>query len=64
MPIKDPCKPRACDIQACLKAHNFQEDRCKHTIEALIECCRKWGNKSYVCNGVKVDQNDNKTPAK
>lgn len=55
---RDPCKPLACAIQACLNAHNFQEASCQEAIENLTECCRKWKGKSLVCSGMIVDSTE------
>ncbi|KAL1518308.1 hypothetical protein ABEB36_001950 [Hypothenemus hampei] len=56
MPKKDPCKSFACDIQACLKENNFQEPACQHAIEAMRNCCRKWKDRSYVCQGIDTSK--------
>ncbi|XP_073988391.1 cx9C motif-containing protein 4 [Rhodnius prolixus] len=60
MKPKDPCKVHACNIQKCLKEHNFQEDKCRNWIEYLRECCVVWGEKSTSCSGIdtsKVNKN-------
>ncbi|KAL1462712.1 hypothetical protein WDU94_014525 [Cyamophila willieti] len=49
----DPCKRHVCDLQKCLSAQNFQEDRCKHCFSHLGSCCQKFGDKSFVCSGMK-----------
>ncbi|XP_017778047.1 PREDICTED: cx9C motif-containing protein 4 [Nicrophorus vespilloides] len=48
---KDPCKPYACKIQACLKSNRYQEPDCQYAIEDMKNCCLKWREKSYVCGG-------------
>ncbi|CAG9855997.1 unnamed protein product [Phyllotreta striolata] len=52
---KDPCKPFACRIQVCLRENNFQESKCTSVINDMKECCRKWKNLSYVCQGMNLD---------
>nr|CAH8827187.1 unnamed protein product [Trichobilharzia regenti] len=37
-----PCKPLACEIQACLIKNNYQVSRCMKEITTLIECCEKY----------------------
>ncbi|GFO38312.1 Cx9c motif-containing protein 4, mitochondrial [Plakobranchus ocellatus] len=50
---KDPCKTYACALQSCLSANDFQESKCKAAIDALYECCAKFGTKdSIVCSGI------------
>ncbi|CAH0545753.1 unnamed protein product [Brassicogethes aeneus] len=60
MPKKDPCKAFACRIQSCLTANNFQEKKCLHEIEEMKRCCRVWKDKSFVCQGIKIDDNEAK----
>lgn len=43
-----PCKHEACQIQACLRVHNFDDKKCESQIRALYECCRRF----YDRNGV------------
>lgn len=66
MPNKDPCKPFACKIQECLQNNRFQEPQCQKVIESMKECCRKWGDESFVCSGFKKileeESNDNAKP--
>uniref|UniRef100_A0A8D8ZIA9 Uncharacterized protein n=1 Tax=Cacopsylla melanoneura TaxID=428564 RepID=A0A8D8ZIA9_9HEMI len=49
----DPCKKHVCDLQKCLNVQNFQEERCKHCFSHLGFCCQKFGDKSFVCSGMK-----------
>ncbi|KAI5745858.1 cx9C motif-containing protein 4, mitochondrial [Diaphorina citri] len=49
----DPCKRQVCDLQKCLSVQNYQEDRCKHCLTHLCSCCQKFGDKSFVCSGMK-----------
>lgn len=76
MKSKDPCKPFACKIQACLKGisqiiyivinyvtyllpeNSYQESACQQAIEDMRNCCRKWGELSFVCGGIKTDPVD------
>ncbi|RKP35786.1 hypothetical protein BJ085DRAFT_15465, partial [Dimargaris cristalligena] len=34
-----PCQKQACDIQACLQKHNYQESHCQQYLEKLRQCC-------------------------
>ncbi|XP_028134820.1 cx9C motif-containing protein 4 [Diabrotica virgifera virgifera] len=56
MSTKDPCKPYACRIQACLKENRFQEKPCQTVIEDMRDCCRKWKDKSFVCGGIDISK--------
>lgn len=35
------CKKEACEIQYCLARANYQEDKCRHIIEAWEKCAEK-----------------------
>lgn len=35
----NPCQPYACDIQACIQRHQFQQERCEHLVKKLYACC-------------------------
>ncbi|KAJ8974381.1 hypothetical protein NQ317_001533 [Molorchus minor] len=54
MPVKDPCKVFACKIQDCLKENKFQEPSCQRILEQMRDCCRKWKDKSLVCEGIDI----------
>ncbi|XP_030557675.1 cx9C motif-containing protein 4 [Drosophila novamexicana] len=53
---KDPCKPFACAIQACLKEHNFQEHKCGEALERMRLCCVKWHKQSICCSGIDLEK--------
>ena len=38
----NPCKPIACNIQACIQRHQFNQERCEHIVNKLYECCRSF----------------------
>ena len=38
-PPENPCKPLACDIQACIQRNQYQQERCDHLGRKLYECC-------------------------
>ena len=50
-PIKEPCQKYACAIQSCLKAKNYDADKCQDVIEAMKSCCAKITTYSYICQG-------------
>ena len=51
---KDPCQRQACAIQECLKKNNFQEEKCQHIIQLMIDCCNSKDNKSSkICHGMR-----------
>ena len=52
-PKVEPCQKFACAIQTCLKANNYQEDKCKEAIEAMKKCCSELKTYSYICQGMK-----------
>lgn len=56
MSTKDPCKPYACKIQVCLRENKFQEDACRIVIEDMRNCCKKWKDRSYVCEGIDTKE--------
>ncbi|KAI4470556.1 cx9c motif-containing protein 4 [Holotrichia oblita] len=60
MKSKDPCKSFACKIQDCLKSHNYQESSCLEAIEDMKNCCKLWGEKSFVCGGFRIDETSSK----
>lgn len=35
----NPCQAQACDIQACIQRHQFQQDKCEHLVQKLYKCC-------------------------
>ncbi|CAH1992292.1 unnamed protein product [Acanthoscelides obtectus] len=37
-----------------LCGRDFQEPACQDVIEDMRECCRKWKDKSFVCNGMNI----------
>ncbi|XP_032886351.1 cx9C motif-containing protein 4 isoform X2 [Amblyraja radiata] len=51
MPVKDPCKKQACEIQKCLKAHHYQESKCQHVIQDMYRCCKIHAKASVCCSG-------------
>lgn len=51
MPRKDPCQSKACAIQDCLAANNYQESACQDVIRRMIECCNLWKEESFNCQG-------------
>ncbi|KAH8384639.1 hypothetical protein KR093_003769 [Drosophila rubida] len=53
---KDPCKPYACRIQACLSENNYQEDRCVEVLEQMRICCLKWHAESLCCSGIDLER--------
>ncbi|XP_023171206.1 cx9C motif-containing protein 4 isoform X2 [Drosophila hydei] len=53
---KDPCKPFACAIQACLTENNFQEYRCSEVLERMRLCCVKWHKESLCCSGINLEK--------
>ncbi|KAH8305974.1 hypothetical protein KR018_007800 [Drosophila ironensis] len=53
---KDPCKPYACRIQACLDANHYQESKCLDVLEAMRHCCLKWHETSLCCSGIPLDK--------
>ncbi|XP_017839402.1 cx9C motif-containing protein 4 [Drosophila busckii] len=53
---KDPCKPYACRIQACLSANDFQERRCAEELEQMRQCCLKWHKESLCCSGIDLNK--------
>ncbi|XP_017096796.1 cx9C motif-containing protein 4 [Drosophila bipectinata] len=53
---KDPCKPFACRIQACLNDNNYQEHKCLDVLEAMRQCCLKWHTKSLCCSGIDLNK--------
>lgn len=55
MPKKDPCKRFACKIQDCLSANDYQVSACKEVFEEMRQCCIKWKQESFVCDGVKTE---------
>lgn len=52
---RDPCQRRACAIQKCLADNKYQEDKCKASIQALIDCCDKHPDveNSPCCAGIR-----------
>lgn len=40
--------------------HNYQEGSCLDVLQEMKECCRKWGDTSLVCSGIKVDDSPKK----
>lgn len=52
-PKKEPCQKQACAIQSCLKANNYQEEKCLEAIEAMKNCCAKLTTYSFICQGMK-----------
>ncbi|XP_060652081.1 cx9C motif-containing protein 4 [Drosophila nasuta] len=58
---KDPCKPYACRIQACLSENNYQEDRCVEVLEQMRVCCLKWHKESLCCSGIDLQKSYIKT---
>ncbi|XP_017960189.1 cx9C motif-containing protein 4 isoform X1 [Drosophila navojoa] len=53
---KDPCKPFACAIQACLVENNFQEHKCSEVLERMRLCCLKWHKESLCCSGINLEK--------
>ncbi|KAH8421088.1 hypothetical protein KR222_010855, partial [Zaprionus bogoriensis] len=53
---KDPCKPQACRIQACLKENNYQEHKCFAVLEDMRQCCIKWHKQSLCCSGIDLEK--------
>ncbi|XP_065583114.1 cx9C motif-containing protein 4-like isoform X2 [Artemia franciscana] len=54
--IMDPCKNHACDIQICLKANDYREERCKKFMDYMLDCCEKWIDQPHIsesCKGFK-----------
>ena len=35
------CRKEACEIQYCLARENYQEDKCRHKIEAWEKCAQQ-----------------------
>ncbi|KAL4220457.1 Cx9C motif-containing protein 4 [Mactra antiquata] len=56
----DPCLKKACAIQECLQAKNYQESKCENVIQAMVECCEKYGDKSNCCAGFLKGQRKKK----
>ncbi|KAH8301893.1 hypothetical protein KR044_000376 [Drosophila immigrans] len=53
-PEKDPCKSFASRIEACLQRNNFQEQKCLQVLEDMRQCCIKWHEESFCCNGIDL----------
>lgn len=49
--VLDPCQSKACAIQACLAANNYQESRCEKAILAMRDCCLQSKDDSQICEG-------------
>lgn len=51
------CKEKACKIQYCLQANNYQESACQAEIAELKACCRKLSPEvlkhSAFCGGIE-----------
>lgn len=60
----NPCKPIACDIQACIQRNQFQQDRCDYLVKRLYQCCasyyKKYGRESECVSCPKPDALDRK----
>ncbi|XP_043913667.1 cx9C motif-containing protein 4 [Protopterus annectens] len=49
MPPKDPCQKQACEIQKCLQANNYLEEKCQAVIREMKKCCLISSAKDSVC---------------
>lgn len=45
---KGPCEASICDIQSCMRAHNFDEHECYPVISRYIECAQRYPEAYYV----------------
>lgn len=54
LPHIDPCKKQVYDLQKCLSAHGYQEAQCQQCIQHLGNCCEKFGDRSFVCSGMRT----------
>ncbi|KAK9845078.1 hypothetical protein WJX74_010356 [Apatococcus lobatus] len=45
----EQCKKEACNIQACLKSNNYDNDHCATELDQLKQCCEKAGDKPIHC---------------
>ncbi|XP_005994802.1 cx9C motif-containing protein 4 [Latimeria chalumnae] len=62
MPSKDPCQKQACEIQKCLQANNYLEDKCAHLIREMRKCCAIYsGENSICCSGFRKENEEKKT---
>ncbi|KAH3805081.1 hypothetical protein DPMN_133378 [Dreissena polymorpha] len=43
---------------------NYQEDKCELAVDALVECCEKYGVRSNCCSVVLKGQRKNNKPIK
>ncbi|KFM81909.1 hypothetical protein X975_04104, partial [Stegodyphus mimosarum] len=49
--MKDPCLKYACELQKCLKTHNYNEEMCSTVMKALLDCCQIWKTEAKCCLG-------------
>lgn len=56
----NPCKPFACNIQACIQRNQFNQERCEHLVDQLYQCCQAF----YAEHGKDVRCASCPTPAK
>lgn len=56
MPLgeQDPCLPSVDALEACMKAHNFQDEKCKKILTDLQRCCEKFKDESLLCRGFEL----------
>ncbi|KAJ2617298.1 hypothetical protein H4S08_000399 [Coemansia sp. RSA 1365] len=61
MSDKPACQDEACQLQDCLWKNDFQEARCKRTLQALEKCCNELldnGGSSRCCPSRKSNKNN------
>jgi hypothetical protein len=47
----DVCKPYSCKIDKCMRETGFKEWRCQQQLNDMIDCCRKWREEAFSCEG-------------
>lgn len=40
-PPKDPCQHYACEIQACIERHKYDQEKCQRERQAYEECLKQ-----------------------
>lgn len=48
-PPTNACHKHACAIQRCLRDSNYDSRSCKWAVDALIACCKLYGQDSIHC---------------
>ncbi|CAG7838154.1 unnamed protein product [Allacma fusca] len=50
----DECQPWACMIQDCLQKNNYQQEKCEHIIQKMLDCCEFNASRNFAsCDGFK-----------